>query len=274
MSCKDRYSRSDTEGENVNAMLPIDSKILAITKETGDIKSFLLENVLDKDPRPGQFYELSVLGYGEVPISIASCENELLFTVKRVGKVTEKMHKMVKGDRIGIRGPYGFGFPEPGKGNIVIAGGVGLPPARSFIEHSLAIGNKNIILLYGARSPSDIAYKKELEKWAKIFTVHVTVDVGDNTWNGNIGVVTKLFNRISNVKAKFIIIGPPIMIKFSVLELQKIEARDEDMYLSLERKMKCGIGICGHCNISRFYVCKDGPVFPYSKVKDIPELFF
>jgi anaerobic sulfite reductase subunit B len=258
----------------MSAMLPIDSKILAITKETSDIKSFLLENVLEKNPRPGQFYELSILGYGEIPISIASCENELLFTVKRVGKVTEKMHKMVKGDKIGIRGPYGFGFPEPSKDNIVIAGGVGLPPARSFIEHSLVMGNKNIILLYGARSPPDIVYKKELEKWAKTFTMHVTVDVGDSSWNGNIGVVTKLFNRISNVKAKVIIIGPPIMIKFSVLEFLKMGASEEDLYLSLERKMKCGIGICGHCNIGKFYVCKDGPVFPFSKVKDIPELFF
>lgn len=258
----------------MNAMAPIFTKILDTRNETADVKSFLLENVLNKDPKSGQFYELSILGYGEVPISIASLENGLLFSIKRVGKVTEKMHKMVKEDKIGIRGPYGYGFPEPDTDSILIAGGIGLPPARSFIEHSMFKGNKNLTLLYGARSPSDIVYKKELEKWEKIFNVHITVDVGDGSWTGNVGVVTKLFNRISSVQSKFIIIGPTIMIKFSVIELKKMGVSDDNIYLSLERKMKCGIGICGHCNIGRYYVCKDGPVFPYSKVKDIPELFF
>jgi NAD(P)H-flavin reductase len=258
----------------MNSMAPINTEILQIKDETADVKSFLLKNVSDIAPEPGQFYELSVPGYGEVPISIASSQNGLLFSIKKVGKVTEIMHKMHKGDRIGIRGPFGTGFPEPDGETVLIAGGIGLPPARSYIEHSISSGNKKLTLLYGARTPADIVYKSEIGNWKNMFNVHLTVDIGSKGWNGNVGVVTRLFPKISNVDSKFIIIGPTIMIKFSVIELKKMGVEDENIYLSLERKMKCGVGLCGHCNIGRYYVCKDGPVFSYSKVKDIPELFF
>ncbi|MEM0161164.1 MAG: FAD/NAD(P)-binding protein [Thermoplasmata archaeon] len=258
----------------MNSMAPLNTEILDIKEETADVKSFLLQNVFDVVPNPGQFYELSVMGYGEVPISLASSKNGLLFSIKKVGKVTEIMHKMHKGDRIGIRGPYGTGFPEPDGATVLIAGGIGLPPARSYIEHSLVNNNKNMMLLYGARSPEDIVYRQEIERWNKMFNVYVSVDNANKEWKGNVGVVTKLFNRITNIQSKFIIIGPTIMIKFSVIELKKMGVEDDNIYLSLERKMKCGVGLCGHCNIGRYYVCKDGPVFSYSKVKDIPELFF
>ncbi|MGC8497429.1 MAG: FAD/NAD(P)-binding protein [Thermoplasmata archaeon] len=255
-------------------MAPLNTEILDIKEETADVKSFLLRNVFEIVPKPGQFYELSVAGYGEVPISLASSKNGLLFSIKKVGKVTEIMHKMHKGDRIGIRGPYGTGFPETGEKTVLIAGGIGLPPARSYIEHSLSKNNRNLMLLYGAKSPADIVYKQELEIWKKMFNVYMTVDNANKGWNGDVGVVTRLFHRISSAQSTFIIIGPTIMIKFSVIELKKMGVEDDNIYLSLERKMKCGIGICGHCNIGRYYVCKDGPVFSYSRVKDIPELFF
>ncbi len=258
----------------MNSMAPLNAEILDINNETADVKSFLIQNVFDISPKPGQFYELSVAGYGEVPISLASSKNGLLFSIKKVGKVTEIMHKMHKGDRIGIRGPYGTGFPEPDGDTVLIAGGIGLPPARSYIEHSIANNNRNLTLLYGARSPEDIVYKREIESWRKIFDVYVSVDNANKGWKGNVGVVTTLFNRISSIHSKFIIIGPTIMIKFSVIELKKMGVEDDNIYLSLERKMKCGIGLCGHCNIGRYYVCKDGPVFSYSTVRDLPELFF
>jgi len=258
----------------MNQMLPIRSKIIDIWDETEDIKSFLIEDVIGEKPLPGQFYELSINGFGEVPISVASWNNGLLFSIKRAGKITEHMHKMKKGDEIGIRGPYGKGFPVTRKFKVLIAGGIGLPSARSVIEYSLLIGDNNIQLLYGARSPRDLVYKSLLNEWKKKFDVDITVDVGDENWKGNVGVVTTIFNRIRDIDSFFYIIGPTIMMKFAVLELKKMNVPDENIFLSIERRMKCGIGICGHCNIGRFYVCKDGPVFKYSSIKDIPEIFF
>ncbi len=258
----------------MNPMLPLKSKIKDIWDETDDIKSFLIEDVIRKKPMPGQFYELSVSGMGEIPISIASWDDGLLFSIKNAGKITENMSKMKKGDEIGIRGPYGKGFPITDKFKVLIAGGIGLPPARSVIEHSLSVKDNNIQLLYGARSPKDLVYKSLLHEWGKKFDVEITVDMGDESWTGNVGVVTTIFNKIRDNKSFFYIIGPTMMMKFAVLELKKLNVPDANIFLSMERRMKCGIGICGHCNIGRFYVCRDGPVFNYSLIKDIPEIFF
>ncbi len=258
----------------MNPMLPLKSKILDLWDETDDIKSFLIEDVINKKPLPGQFYELSLSGLGEVPISFASWEDGLLFSIKRAGKITEYLHRMKKNDEIGIRGPYGKGFPITDKFKVLIAGGIGLPPARSVIEHSLSNSDNKIQLLYGARSPRDLVYKELLNEWKKKFDVKITVDVADDNWSGHVGVVTKIFNYIKNTDSFFYIIGPTIMMKFAVMELKKMNVPDENIFLSMERRMKCGIGICGHCNIGKYYVCKDGPVFNYSLIKDIPELFF
>ena len=256
------------------SMESIKSRILDVWDETPDVKSFLIENNIDEMPKPGQFYEIYVKGIGEAPISIASWKDGLLFSVKRVGKVTEIMHKLQKNDHLWIRGPYGNGFPYDDNFTILIAGGIGLPPIRSYIEYSLSKGKRELQLLYGARTPSDIVYRNLLSEWSELFDVQITVDKGDKYWKGNVGVLTTLFNRIKKKNAKFLIVGPEIMMKFSVIELKKIGVNEENIFLSMERKMKCGFGICGHCNIGRYYVCKDGPIFQYSKIKDIPEIFY
>lgn len=258
----------------MNPMLPVKSRIIDVWDETSDIKSYLVEDTIGKTPLPGQFYEISVKNYGEVPISVASWKDGLLFSIKKIGMVTEILHKMDKNDEIGIRGPYGKGFPITDKFKVIIAGGIGLPPARSVIEYSLSKNDKNIQLLYGARSPKDLVYKDLLNEWNNMFDVNVTVDVGDGNWKGNVGVVTTLFKNIKNKDSYFYIIGPTVMMKFAVLELKKMNISEENIFLSMERRMKCGIGICGHCNIGKYYVCKDGPVFNYPMIKDIPEIFF
>lgn len=255
----------------MNSMIPVWSSIMDTWNETYDVKSFLIENRLGIEPLPGQFYEIYVKDGGEIPISIASWKDGLLFSVKKVGRVTEILHRLGKGDKVGIRGPYGNGFPEHRRFTVLIAGGIGLPPARSYIEYWISRGFRDMQLLYGARTPSDIVYRKEIEKWADFIDVYITVDRGDDGWKGNVGVVTTLFNRIKRTDADFLIIGPEIMMKFSVIELKNMGVNDDDIYLSMERKMKCGFGICGHCNIGRYYVCKDGPVFRYSAIRDIPE---
>ncbi|MGB9814568.1 MAG: FAD/NAD(P)-binding protein [Thermoplasmata archaeon] len=257
----------------MKSMVPVNTRIIDVFEETNDVKSFLLENNLDEDPLPGQFYEIYVRGAGEIPISIASWRDGLLFSVKRVGYVTERLHGMKKGDILGIRGPFGNGFPEHRRHTVLIAGGIGLPPARSYIEYWLSKGSRNMQLLYGARTPSDIVYRRILQEWSNYIDVHITVDKGDKEWKGNVGVVTTIFHRIKDRESDFIIIGPEIMMKFSVMELKKLGVSEDNIYLSMERKMKCGFGICGHCNIGRYYVCKDGPVFKYSLIKDIPEVF-
>ena len=254
-------------------MIPVKSRIIDMWNETPDTKSILIEDTIGKEPLPGQFYLLSVKGYGEIPVSVASWKEGLLFTIKKVGHVTGALHKMKRNDEIGIRGPYGKGFPI--KENVtLIAGGIGIPPARAYIEYSLSRGMYKLQLLYGARSPRDLVYKDLLDEWKKYFDVQVTVDVGDENWKGHVGVVTTLFKYIKDKDSYFYLIGPTAMLKNAVIELQKMGVSPDKIYLSLERHMKCGIGICGHCNIGRYYVCKDGPVFRYSDIMDIPELFF
>ena len=254
-------------------MIPVRSKIIDMWDETLDTKSFLIEDTIGKEPLPGQFYLISIKGYGEVPVSVASWKEGLLFTVKKVGHVTSALHRVKRDDEIGIRGPYGKGFPL--KENVtLIAGGIGIPPARSYIEYSLSRGMYKLQLLYGARSPQDLVYKDLLNEWKKYFDVQVTVDRGDENWKGHVGVVTTLFKYIKDRDSYFYLIGPTAMLKNAVIELQKMGVSLNKIYLSLERHMKCGIGICGHCNIGRYYVCKDGPVFKYSDIMDIPELFF
>jgi len=254
-------------------MIPVKSKIIDVWDETPDVKSFLIENTIGKHPLPGQFYEISVKGYGEIPISVASWKDGLLFSIKKAGYVTSAMHAMKKNDEIGIRGPYGKGFPI--KENVtLIAGGIGLPPARSYIEYSLSNKMYKLQLLYGARSPQDLVYRDLLNQWKKYFDVQVTVDKGDENWKGNVGVVTTLFKNIKDRDSYFYLIGPTVMMKYAVLELEKMGIGPDKIYLSLERRMKCGIGICGHCNLGKYYVCKDGPVFKYRDVMEIPELFF
>ncbi len=252
-----------------NNFKPREENIIEKTRETNDV--YTIELASDSNSLPGQFYELSVLGIGEAPISVASSSTERLkFTVRNIGHVTSKIFEQ---DRIGVRGPYGNHWPfEKYDRILAIAGGIGVPPIRSLI-HELK-GKKELWVIYGARTPSDLVYKYEFDQWKNLSNLILTVDRGDENWNGKVGLVTKFISEIPNLKnmAAFLI-GPPIMMENSVKELLKYEVSPENIYLSLERRMECGFGVCGHCNVGHFYVCEDGPIFKYSEVRDLPEVF-
>ncbi len=247
-------------------------KIEDLKWETGDVFSFSVEK--ENTGHSGQFYMLSVPGTGEAPISVASGKGRnLSFTIRKIGSVTAKIPMV---SEIGVRGPYGKGWPWEDYDKILaIAGGIGIPPIKSLIEEMYDAGRKeDISLIYGARTPADLVYKEMLEKIKNEIDVTITVDKGDISWKGNVGFVTEFIkkNKISR-KAAVFIIGPPLMMKNSVNEAMNAGFMEENIFLSLERRMECGIGVCGHCNIGEYYVCEDGPVFNYHSVKEKPELF-
>lgn len=264
-----------------NLYLPKIAVIDKIAQETPDVKLF---TVKFKDPKDytdyktGQFFMLSIFGRGEAPISITSTptrKGALEFAVKCAGSLTAELHKMKAGDELGLRGPYGNGFPVDtlkGFELLFIGGGIGLAPLRSLIN--LAIEKKpdfgKITILYGARTYNDMVFKDELKTgWRKSAEVLTTVDMGENLCDGNVGLVTTLLPKIKvNTKsAKAIVCGPPVMIPFVLKDLVKMGFEDTHIISTLERHMKCGVCKCNHCNIGPKYVCLDGPVFTYAEMK-------
>lgn len=257
-------------------------KDLTLAKDTKLFKlRFKAKNLQKKiEYKPGQFVEIGLFGFGEAPISITSnpsTKGYFELCIKNMGSVTNALHNLNVGDTVWIRGPYGNGFPfeeVSGKDILFVAGGIGLAPLRSLINEMLAHRDKfgKIQVLYGARTPSDLIFTHELDEWKKQAEVLITVDKGDDKWNGEVGVVGTLLTKTEiNPKSIAFVCGPPIMIKFVIKDLLKIGLSDENIITSLERKMQCGIGKCGHCNIGSKYVCIDGPVFSYKQIKDIPE---
>lgn len=230
---------------------------------------------------PGQFNMLYQFGVGEVPISISGDPKDsgkLVHTIRNVGAVTNAMSKLVKGDMVGVRGPYGSAWPVAemeGNDVIVIAGGIGLAPLRPAIHHVLANRKKygRFVILYGARTPSDILFLKELEKWGGRLDVYVdaSVDRAMGDWAGNVGTVTKLIPRANfdPHNAAAFVCGPEIMMRFTVSALDELGVSKDSIYVSMERNMKCAVGYCGHCQFGAHFVCKDGPVFPYGKIEDL-----
>ncbi|MFH1721029.1 MAG: FAD/NAD(P)-binding protein [Candidatus Altiarchaeota archaeon] len=269
-----------------NAYSPEECEVIDVTKVTSDVSSFKLKpkDKLSKlfDYKPGQFMELSILGIGECPISITSSPIEkehIEFAIKKLGSVTSRIHEREVGDLIWMRGPYGNSFLDKGlKGNdiLFIAGGIGLAPLRSLIKY-ICERKKDFgktTLLYGARNPAELCFKDEFDVWRELgIDVHITVDKGQDAWKGNVGVVPQLLDKIrpNLKKTKAIICGPPIMIRFTALALRNKGFADEDIIISLERLMKCGIGKCGHCNVGSKYVCIDGPVFTIKELEGNPE---
>lgn len=247
--------------------------------ETSDIFTLTLSSK-DKahfDFLPGQFNMVYLHGIGEVPLSISSRVDHpelLTHTIRAVGPVTQGLQKLKKGDQVGVRGPFGKGWPleKTGCDVLIVAGGVGLAPLRAALYY-LAFHRqkyKTITLLYGARSPSDIMYKNELKIWAHHdTTVEVSVDRGDASWKGPIGVITPLIGKHvhDGENTLALVCGPEIMMHFATQELLKSKVREEHIYLSMERNMQCGTGFCGHCQYGPFFICKDGPVFPYKGIK-------
>jgi NAD(P)H-flavin reductase len=230
--------------------------------------------------RPGQFAELSIFGVGECPISIASTPTRtgfLEFCVRAVGQVTNALHELDIGSKIGIRGPYGNSFPlSEGQNLLFIGGGIGLAPLRSLINYML--DNRDhygeVELIYGARSPQDLVFKEELNLWDKQrgVTVHLTVDRGNERWRGPVGFVPSFLREIApspENKVAFTC-GPPIMIKLVMEALEERGFPPDRIVTTLEMKMKCGVGKCGRCNLGSKYVCRDGPVFTLEQLKAIP----
>ncbi len=272
-----------------NPYVPELAEIISIKEQTPDVKTFeiSLKDKRNFDYKPGQFVEITVFGHGEFPTSISSspipCKSCFETTVKNMGGTTASLHDLSPGDTIGVRGPFGNGFPVDdmkGKNVLFIAGGIGLAPIKSLIYYVLE--NKkdygDLMLLYGSRSPTDLVFRDDVLLDENVtekldMEVLLTVDKGDGSWKGNVGVVTTLFDKVDLDPANTVvaICGPPIMIKFAVQDLLKRGFKEENVFVSLERMMSCGVGMCGHCMIGSKYVCKDGPVFTYAETKDFLE---
>ena len=275
-----------------NPYLPYPVRIESIVTETEDrnLKTFKFVFLNPEDEEkfaytPGQFAELSIAGYGEIPIGIASSPSEkgfVAFTVNKVGKVTRQLHNMKEGDVMGLRGPLGNWYPwerMEGKNVVIIGGGFAFTTLRSSIIYMLEPENRsrfeNITVVYGARSPGMLLYKEELMAWEKRddLDMHITVDsTEDPDWTYNVGFVPAITEEkiTSAENAIAIVCGPPIMIRFTQPVLEKLEFPTENIILSLENRMKCGIGMCGRCNIGDRFVCKDGPVFSLAQLKELP----
>jgi len=271
-----------------NHYLPKPARIIDTRQELSDVRTFSLQLIGEGEQekwrhKPGQFVELSLAGIGEAPISISSSptrKGSFDLTVRAVGSVTNALHAQAVGSTVGIRGPYGNGFPIEdyrGMDALFVAGGIGLAPLRSVLVNMLDNRSeyRRIILMYGARTPADLLFKQDLATWESMEGVDVlqTVDVGDESWKGNVGVVTTLFSKVSLEPARTVafVCGPPIMFRFAIAELLKMGFSDELILSTLERYMKCGIGKCGHCCIGHKYVCVDGPVFTYREIKTLQE---
>jgi NAD(P)H-flavin reductase len=273
------------ETVRTDPMVPVLMKIKRIFWETEDIFTVLLEHEDEEDGKfsflPGQFNMLYAFSKGEAAISISSDpakENSIMHTIHKVGYVTSALSRLNKGDVIGVRGPFGSSWPveeAKGKDVIFVAGGIGIAPLRPALYHIFKY-RKNygkITLLYGARTPVDIMFSVEMEEWSKKNKIEILkiVDRSNSFWKGNVGVVTGLFPfvTVDPVSTIAMVCGPETMMKYSIDELKSLGIPSHNIYLSMERNMKCATGFCGHCQFGPNFVCKDGPVFNYSKVKKI-----
>jgi anaerobic sulfite reductase subunit B len=259
-----------------NVYMPIKSKILEIIQHTD--KEFTFRMEFNANVKPGQFVEVSIPKYGEAPISISGIgEGFIDLTIRKVGVVTDVIHTFFVGDSLFLRGPYGNGFDVTlyeGKEIIVAAGGSAIAPVRGIVEHFTKNKEKakDFNLLVGFRSPSDILFKDDLKQWADIVNVTVTVDSAPEDYTGNVGLVTKYVPeiKIEDIEnAVVVVVGPPMMMKFTVAEFLKLGIKEENIWVSYERKMCCGVGKCGHCKMDDTYICLDGPVFNYVEAKTL-----
>lgn len=267
----------------VNPYYPIPIKIKKIIPETPTITTFILDG-MPMQFEAGQFMELTVPGVGEAPFTPSSSPygDDLEFTIMRVGRVTRALFECKEGDMVGVRGPFGKPYPLGkfrGKEIYIVGGGVGFAPLRSLflaLLHNIK-DYKKLYIRYGARTPEDIVYRRLLPTWEKTKGVDIvlTVDIGNSSWKGNVGVVTVILDDIpvDAAKSPAIVCGPPIMLKFVTQRLIEAGFKHDCIYLSMESNMSCGIGKCNHCRIGEYYVCKDGPVLTWDEIKHIEEPF-
>lgn len=228
--------------------------------------------------KPGQFFEISLPKYGEAPISVSGTGEGLVdFTIRKVGKVTEEIFENYVGDQLFIRGPYGNGFDLDhyrGKELVIVAGGTGLSPVRGVVDYFARHPEeaKRVTLIAGFKSPKDVLFKQDFAFWKEQISVIQTVDSAPEGYSGPVGMVTKYIPELKfndRKDASFICVGPPVMIKFTVMEILKLGVSEESIWVSHERKMCCGLGKCGHCKIGSTYICLDGPVFNYVDGKEL-----
>lgn len=268
--------------------LPIAARLEKVIEETPTIKTFCLRPSAPLPFQAGQFVELSIPGVGEAPFTPSSSpavSDKLEITIMQAGMVTQKIHALQSGATIGIRGPLGKAYPLDkfqGREVLIVGGGVGLAPLRALLFALFENMERytKIFLRYGARTPKDIVYKEALSAaWGqgKRLDIQVTVDKGDETWTGRQGVVTTILEPdllpFHPDRGVAIVCGPPIMMKFATLKLLQLGVAPENIYLSMEKNMSCGVGKCGHCRLGTFYACKEGPVFAYSQIKELPQIW-
>jgi NAD(P)H-flavin reductase len=270
---------------NTNIYKPLRAKLIEVIEESPLIKTFVLIPEEEFVFSTGQFIELSVDGVGEAPFTPTSSPlvtDKLEVTVMKTGYVTGIMHQLKPGAMMGIRGPYGRGYPIrnfEGREVLILGGGCGLAPIRSLLfalEH-MKDDLEKVILCYGSKTPTDCIYKPLFSRLNSIdkFEAYRTVDMSEEGWDGPVGVATTLLGmikvKIENSVA--VVCGPPIMMKFGTIRLLEMGYRDDQIYLSMEKNMSCGLGKCGHCMMGEFFVCKDGPVFTYKEIKHNPEIW-
>jgi len=270
-------------GCNKNDYRPIKAVTEKIITETGNIKTFIFRPEEKISFLAGQFMLVTIPGVGEcafTPSSDSKNTERIEFTVMKAGSVTSRLHNLKEGDEVGLRGPYGNPYPIKdyyGKEVYVIGGGVGLAPLRALLytlNHEIE-NLKRVEVRFGSRTPSDIAYKDQIDGWKKRKNTNIIITV-DNTgpgWTGNVGLVTTILNDndVDVKNAVAVVCGPPIMMKFVNTRLLAMGFPPKNIYLSMEKNMSCGIGKCFHCNLGKYLVCKDGPVFTWEQIKDIPE---
>lgn len=275
---------TQADKNDYNVFLPQETTIVRADQVTATERHFTLrpKNGTPMEFNPGQILEVSVPGYGEIPIGFASSptrKGTFDIVVRTVGRVSSAVNKLNKGQAVFVRGPLGHGFDlEKFRGwpVLIVAGGIGLCPTRSLIQYILDKRSefKDFTLFFGAKTPKEQLFLEDLAAWRKSQDVayYETVDKPDPDWKSNVGVITTLFKKVTiSPDTRVVVCGPPVMYKFVIRELDAIGIPHKNIYLDLERRMKCGIGKCGHCQINDKYVCYDGPVFSFDQIEHLEE---
>jgi len=271
--------------KSVNPYRPIRTEVLEVIAETPTIKTLRLRPAEPLGFATGQFVELTVPGAGEAPFTPSShpgAADTIDVSVMRVGKVTERIHALRAGDTVGIRGPFGNGYPLEefvGKEVLVVGGGCGFAPLRSLMYELFRRSGelKQLRFRGGCKTPGEFLYRQEIEEWSRRDDLEVvlTVDEADASWSGHVGVVTTILDglEMDRSEAIAVVCGPPVMMKFTAIKLLDLGFQKRHIYLSMERNMSCGLGKCGHCRLGIYYACKDGPVFRFDQISDFPHIW-
>jgi NAD(P)H-flavin reductase len=276
---------AETKPARANPYSPVKARLDEVVEETPTIKTFVLSPEERIPWVTGQFVEVAVPGLGEAPYTPSNNQKDtdrIEVTVMKAGLVTGRMHELEAGAELGIRGPLGKGYPLEkfeGRDILILGGGVGLAPLRSLFYALLNEKEEygRLLVCYGAKTPDDLLYRASYEEWGATDGVdlNLTVDKEAPGWSGNVGVVTTLLDKVELDPQKMpaVVCGPPIMMKFGTVKLIELGFPPESIYLSMEKNMSCGVGMCGHCRLGPYFVCKDGPVFTYDQVKDLRNIW-